>query len=141
MPTKAINFFLLDVKFSLKNRKILKEWLENIALGYKYRIIELNYIFCSDSHLLKINKQFLGHDTLTDIISFDYSVKNGEIKGEIYISVERIKENSKLYNATFSEELNRVIVHGLLHLLGYHDDSEVNKQEMREKEDYYLSLL
>lgn len=140
MPTKAINFFLQDVNIDLKNRNKIREWLKNVADSEKCKISNLNYIFCTDSYLLGINQNFLNHNTLTDVISFDYSVRKDELQGEIYISTERVKDNSKEYNVIFIEELKRVMVHGLLHLIGYEDDSEDKKKIMREKEDYYLYL-
>lgn len=102
---------------------------------------ELNYIFCSDIFLHEINKTYLGHHTYTDIITFDYSEKNShEIEGEIYISVDRVKENAVTYQKTFHQELHRVIIHGVLHLLGYGDKTGEEQKEMRKKEEACLSL-
>jgi len=100
---------------------------------------ELNYIFCSDAYLLQINQQYLNHDTYTDIITFDNSETEKVITGDIFISIERIRENAAKYNITEADELHRVIIHGALHLLGYKDKTAVTKQKMTEKEDFYLS--
>jgi rRNA maturation RNase YbeY len=104
------------------------------------KLTSLNYIFCSDLYLLKINQEYLKHDTLTDIITFDYSQKSN-LEGEVYISIERVKENSEIFKRPFAEELHRVIIHGLLHLIGYADKSDAEKAQMRKKEEACLSLL
>jgi probable rRNA maturation factor len=103
-------------------------------------INEINYIFCSDSYLLSLNKGFLKHNTLTDIITFDNSEGTGSMEGEIYISIERVKENATKYDVSFEDELNRVMIHGILHLLGYKDKKPSEKALMRKKEEAYLSL-
>jgi len=100
----------------------------------------LNYIFCSDTYLHKINLEYLKHDTLTDIITFDYSEKK-QISGDIFISIDRIKENAPKFNQSTDIELNRVLIHGVLHLLGYKDKTPKEKETMRAKEDFYLTLL
>uniref|UniRef100_UPI0030DAA519 rRNA maturation RNase YbeY n=1 Tax=uncultured Planktosalinus sp. TaxID=1810935 RepID=UPI0030DAA519 len=99
-----------------------------------FKLGEISYVFCDDEYLHKLNIQYLNHDTLTDIISFDYTVDE-EIIGDIYISIERVRENAKEFNSTFEDELARVIIHGVLHLLGYKDKTELEKLEMRQKED------
>jgi rRNA maturation RNase YbeY len=113
------------------------QWLETIAGEHGYRLGDLNYIFCSDEHLLKINQDFLQHDTYTDIITFDYVVAK-LISGDIYISTERVQENADELEQSFDRELRRVMIHGLLHLIGYGDKTEEEKKEMRMAEDKAL---
>jgi len=118
----------------------LREWVVSTASEEGFSIGELGFVFCDDSFLHNINIEFLEHDTFTDIITFDYSDKNF-IAGEVYISVERVLENTKLYNQDFIMEIHRIIIHGVLHLLGYKDKCSEDKKQMTLKEDYYLSLL
>ena len=117
-----------------------KKWIEGIVLSENKSLGNIVFVFCNDQFLLEKNIKYLNHNTLTDVISFDYSTKN-KIHGDILISVERVKENARLYNQKFSTELNRVMAHGLLHLLGYKDKSEAEAKIMRSKENYYLSKL
>ena len=117
-----------------------KKWIEGIVLSENKSLGNIVFVFCNDQFLLEKNIKYLNHNTLTDVISFDYSTKN-KIHGDILISVERVKENARLYNQKFSTELNRVMAHGLLHLLGYKDKSEEDAKIMRSKENYYLSKL
>ena len=133
-----INFNYI-VKFTCTNEKFLSQWMAASILSESKKLGELNYIFCNDTYLLDLNRKHLNHDTLTDIISFDDSLGN-QISGEIYISIDRIKENAKEYNVSFLDELHRVMIHGILHFCGYNDKSKEEKRIMREKEDYYLSL-
>ncbi|HEU5292637.1 MAG TPA: rRNA maturation RNase YbeY, partial [Cyclobacteriaceae bacterium] len=105
------------------------------------RLNSLNYIFCSDEYLKEINIEYLNHKTYTDIITFNYNPGEGELEGEIYISVDRVRENAKTFKSEFQTELHRVIIHGVLHLIGFNDKSKSEKAVMREKEDSYLSLL
>src|SRR4051812_18042535 len=114
----TINFQSQTVKFTLKNKTSIRNWLTKAASKEKKTIGELAYIFCNDEELLVLNQQFLNHDTLTDIITFDYSDEE-KVSGEIYISIERVKENTKKFKVDFDLELRRVMIHGLLHLLGY----------------------
>lgn len=107
----------------------------------KGHIGSINFIFCSDEYLFQLNQKYLKHDTYTDIITFDSSVEETEISGDIFISLERVKENSKQFSGSFVKELHRVMIHGILHLLGYKDKSPKDKEAMSGKEDYYLSLL
>lgn len=126
--------------FKLDNNTIHKEWISSTILSEEYEVGEINYVFCSDDYLLDINKKFLDHDTLTDIITFDYT--NGNvINGEIYISTERVKENAVDYGVSFDHELRRVIIHGILHLCGYGDKSSSEKSIMRDIEDKYLKIF
>lgn len=139
----AINFFTKDIKFSLKRKTDLRAWLAATAKKEGFEISELNYIFCSDKFLYNINKKYLHHDDYTDIITFDLSTRHPEQKvgltGEIFISIHRIKENAKLYNTTFHNEINRVMIHGVLHLCGYKDKTKAQKATMRKKEEFYIS--
>ena len=125
--------------FEIADKSILKKWIKKVVKQEGSVIAELNFIFCDDEYLLEKNKTFLKHDTLTDIITFDYSEKN-TLTGDVYISIERVKENAQNYEVSFKNELHRVIIHGVLHLLGYKDKDEKHQKEMREKEDFYLSL-
>tara|TARA_B100000927_G_scaffold78394_1_gene62395 strand:+ start:1094 stop:1498 length:405 start_codon:yes stop_codon:yes gene_type:complete len=125
---------------NLKKIKENKKWIEGIVLSENKSLGNIVFVFCNDQFLLEKNIKYLNHNTLTDVISFDYSTKN-KIHGDILISVERVKENARLYNQKFSTELNRVMAHGLLHLLGYKDKSEEDAKIMRSKENYYLSKL
>ena len=141
MPVSKINFFADGVNYTLKSKKTIREWLANSAKTEGYIIKELSYIFCSDDALLEINQAFLNHDTLTDIITFDNSEKKNEIIGEIYISIERIQENAEKYKTETSQELRRVMIHGVMHLCGYKDKSTTDKSIMKNKEDEYLGTI
>ena len=125
---------------NLEGVKENKKWIEGIVLSENKSLGNIVFVFCNDQFLLEKNIKYLNHNALTDVISFDYSTKN-KIHGDILISVERVKENARLYNQKFSTELNRVMAHGLLHLLGYKDKSEEDAKIMRSKENYYLSKL
>lgn len=135
MPKPKILFFEENVDFKLPHKKQHKDWLVRIAASEKHNIKTLNYVFADDAFVLQINQQYLQHDTYTDIITFDNSIDSKEIEGEIYISVERVLENSNTENTTFDHELRRVMVHGLLHLCGYDDKTEEDIIAMRKKED------
>lgn len=134
----AIHLFEEDIQVKIKNKLALKKWLKNTIEKEKQKLGELNYIFCSDKYLLDMNVSYLNHDTFTDIITFDNSETEGLIEGDIFISVERVEENAKKFGVSFSEELNRVMVHGVLHLLGYKDKKKAEQEKMREMENYYL---
>ena len=116
-------------------------WLENTVKTEGYDLISLSYIYCSDEYLYKINLEYLEHDYYTDIITFDNSEDQASIEGDLFISVDRVTENAKNQSISFSEEINRVMIHGVLHLLGYKDKTDAEKLIMREKENAYLSLL
>lgn len=105
-----------------------------------FTIGDINYIFCDDEYLLKINLEYLNHDTLTDIITFDY-VEKGVLSGDIYISIERVRENSEIFSVPFEQELHRVLAHGVLHLCGYKDKSDEDAAVMRKKEDFAIQLF
>lgn len=136
-----IHFHYEEIAFKVSKATQVKSWLKSVAVGEGQSIKEINYIFCSDPYLLQINRDHLDHDYLTDIITFDNSEISGKIESDIFISIDRVKENAAQYEASFETELKRVMVHGLLHLLGYKDKSAKEKQQMRAKEDHYLSLL
>lgn len=141
MKNKSIIFFSERISFLLKNKKKLREWIIFSVQLEKKEPGDINYIFCNDECLHDLNIKYLNHDTYTDIITFNYSENTYEISGDIYISIERVKENAQKFEATFPEELYRVMIHGVLHLLGYKDKTRIDAQIMRDKEDYYLSLL
>lgn len=136
-----VHFFSEDIEFSLSEKVTVTEWLSEIISSHQYKLEELNYIFCNDHYLHGINKQYLDHDTLTDIITFDNSDKQGTIEADIFVSIERVKENAFTYSKSFDLELYRVLVHGLLHLLGFKDKSNDEILEMRKNEEACLSLL
>ncbi|WP_138432535.1 rRNA maturation RNase YbeY [Winogradskyella algicola] len=130
--------FNYETDFKLENETQMSEWISKSINSENCKEGELNYIFCSDDYLHKINVDFLNHDTLTDIISFDYSVGK-ELHGDIYISVERVEDNAIDFDVSFEDELARVMIHGILHYCGYKDKSEEDAKLMRSKEEYYLS--
>lgn len=132
-------YYFSENNFILKNKLKIKKWLKNTIIEEKTKLGDINYIFCSDEQLLKINIEYLNHDFYTDIITFDYR-KNDTISGDIFISIDRIKENSGINNTNFEDELNRVLVHGILHIIGYKDKSPEDSKLMRKKENYYLTL-
>ena len=135
---QKIHFYFHDRKPSLKERKKLKKVIENLFSAERKRLGTLAYIFCSDKYLLEINKGFLKHDFYTDVITFDLSETSKEIIGEVYISIDRIKENAKHMEVSFKEELHRIIFHGALHLCGYNDKTKTEIAIIRGKEDKYL---
>lgn len=135
----AINFFEEDITYKLKNKIAVRKWITDTIKEEGYRLSELNYIFCSDEYLLQINRQYLDHDTYTDIVTFDNSEKPGFIVSDIFISIDRIRENAGKFSVTEAQELHRVLIHGALHLLGYKDKSTTDKKKMTAKEDFYLA--
>ncbi|NQX85232.1 MAG: rRNA maturation RNase YbeY [Flavobacteriaceae bacterium] len=132
--------FNYEVEFKLNNEIRYKEWITDSISSEGFVLGDINYVFCDDDYLHKINVEYLNHDTLTDIISFDYSVGK-ELHGDIFISVERVEENSRDFGVTFENELQRVIIHGVLHYCGYKDKSENDSKEMRVKEEYYMGVF
>lgn len=132
--------FNYETDFKLSKAQDFSKWISNVIVSEDCREGDINYIFCSDDYLHDINLKYLNHDTLTDIISFDYSVGK-ELHGDIYISIDRVADNAKDFNVEFSEELKRVMVHGVLHYCGYKDKSESDKLTMRSKEDFYINQL
>lgn len=137
----AVNFFTEDIKFNLPNKLKRKAWLNNIAKTEGFKIAELSYIFCSDEYLNKMNLDYFDHDTLTDIITFDNSEEEGIIEGDIFISIDRVRDNAKQLNLTEEIELSRVISHGLFHLMGYKDKTKTQILEMRGKEEFAIELF
>ena len=135
----AIVFFEEDINYKLKHKVLIRQWLSDAIAAEGFKLSALSYIFCSDPYLLSMNRQFLDHDTFTDIISFDNSELDSVLSGDIFISLDRIRENAIKYNVTDSDELHRVMIHGALHLLGYGDKSIAEKQQMTEKENFYLA--
>ena len=134
-----INFFAEDISFNLKRKGFVRTWIRDTIIAENHRLKLLNFIFCSDAYLLNINQQYLKHDSYTDIITFDNSDMEQEIVGDIFISLDRIRENAKELDVNETDELHRVMVHGTLHLLGYPDKGKSAKALMTEKEDLYLS--
>tara|TARA_A100001391_G_scaffold77961_2_gene50317 strand:+ start:387 stop:803 length:417 start_codon:yes stop_codon:yes gene_type:complete len=132
--------FNFETDFELKSRMKIQKWISEIIISEGFEEGEVLYIFCDDEYLHKLNVSFLGHDTLTDIISFDYRVGK-QINGEIYISVERVAENSKDFKTNFEDELHRVMIHGILHFCGYKDKTALEEGAMRSKEDEALKKL
>jgi probable rRNA maturation factor len=137
----AIHFFSEEIKFDLPNKLKRKNWLKNLASSEQYKIGELNYIFCSDEYLHQVNVDYLNHDTYTDIITFDNSDLENVIEGDIFISIDRVKENAKNLNEIESNELSRVISHGLFHLMGYKDKTKEQAAVMRKKEEFAIQLF
>lgn len=134
-----VRYFTEDVKFTFKNRLLNNRWLRTVAESEIKTLGDVNIIFCSDSYILDTNIKYLGHDYFTDIITFDYC-EGKVISGDLFISVDSVRENSIFYGTSFDQELNRVMVHGILHLIGYDDHTESDIAVMRSKEDYYLNL-
>lgn len=132
-------FFHSECTFKFDRETETTQWVKKCIENENKKIGELNFIFCTDAYLLEKNIHFLDHNTYTDIITFDYC-EGDIINGDLFISVERVKENASHYEVNFNDELARVIIHGTLHLLGYKDKTEEEKKEMRSKEDFYLSL-
>jgi len=135
-----VHFFYNEVQFKLKNPRKVTNWIKRVVEKEGSSIKEINYVFCSDSYLLTLNRSFLSHNTLTDILTFDHSNDVSVLEGEIYISIERVKENAEKYDVAFEDELGRVMIHGVLHLLGYKDKKIAEKALMRKKEEACLSL-
>ena len=131
--------FEIAIKYSLKEKRRIKEWLNLVAFEEGSKIQNLNFLIVGDKRMIHFNKTYLNHDYSTDIITFDNS-ENKKISGDIVISIERVKENSKKYKVKLEDELRRVMAHGLLHLLGYDDKNEKEKKRIRKKENYYLEM-
>jgi probable rRNA maturation factor len=132
--------FNYETDFNLDNEEAIAAWLGNVITSENKKEGEINYIFCDDEYLHKINVEYLDHDTLTDIISFDYSMGN-ELHGDIFVSIERVKDNATDFNVAFEEELKRVLVHGILHYCGYKDKGEAEEILMRSKEDEKIAMF
>ena len=133
-----VSYFFEDTNFKFNRRRLTSQWLKFTAESEIKRIGQVNIIFCSDNYILDINQKYLQHDYFTDIITFDYC-EGKTLSGDLFISVDTVRENAIFYGTEFDDELNRVIVHGLLHIIGYDDHSEEDQKTMRSKEDYYLA--
>ena len=133
-----IHFFYENTSEIIEEK--IKPWIEKIIITEEKRLGEINYIFCDDEYLLKINQDYLQHDYYTDIITFD-NVRGKTISGEIFVSLQRIKDNASLISKNYEEEKKRVIAHGILHLCGYKDKTDEQQKEMRAKEDFYLNIF
>lgn len=135
----AIYFSTENIAFDLKNKLKVKKWISDIIKAQNKKVGDISYLFCDDAYLIEVNRTYLDHDTYTDIITFDY-VEDDLISGDIMISVERVKENAQLFNTSFNQELHRVIIHGILHLLGQGDKTDKQAAQMRKKEEAALAL-
>jgi len=136
-----ISFYLEDTSYYLRSKKNIRKWITQVILSEGKKTGVINFVICSDKYLLELNQEYLNHNTYTDTITFDYSEDDKAIIGDVFISIDRIKENAKSYSQKLSTELHRVMCHGVLHLLGFADKTEKQSLQMRDKEDYYLSLL
>lgn len=141
MKRPPIHFFNEDVNYVLKDKTKIRQWISDTVIAEGYELDELNFIFCSDDYLLVMNQQYLQHDTYTDVITFDNAETENTITGDIFISIDRIKDNARQFSSTVAAELNRVMIHGTLHLLGYPDKGKAAKAIMTAKEDHYLAVL
>lgn len=140
MAIKNISFFTQDITFNLLQKQKVREWVNRAVLEEGFsRVSELNFIFCSDDYLLDINKQYLHHDTYTDIVTFDSSEEEDVIAGDIFISIDRVRDNAQKFNVSETDELHRVIIHGVMHLCGYLDKKKEDKEMMTAKENEYLA--
>ena len=134
-----VSYFNEDTKFDFKEKRLTNRWLKLVAESEIRRLGDISIIFCSDNYILDVKMKYVQHDYFTDIITFDYC-EGDTVSGDLFISVDSVRENAAFYGTEFKDELNRVIVHGVLHLIGYDDHSEEDIKEMRAKENYYLSL-
>ena len=132
--------FTYETSFELNNEPEFKDWIKRVALSEGFVASEIAYIFCDDEYLLNINKKYLDHDTYTDIISFDYTEKK-HLKGDVFISIERVQDNAQSYGVAFEEELKRVMIHGVLHYCGYNDKTATEKSLMRKKENEKINMF
>lgn len=135
-----VSFTAHKINFTLKQKKKLADWIQKVVLANRHYPVEIAYIFCDDEFLFTLNREYLNHKTLTDIITFNYN-SGFHISGDIFISVERVRENAIKYKIPFEDELHRVMVHGVLHLIGFNDKSETEKKKMVKKENESLSFL
>jgi len=136
----SINFHTEDTDYNLDNKRSIQKWITFVINDQEHSLGTINYILCSDEYLLAMNQKYLNHDTYTDVITFDYSTPK-VISGDIFISIERVHENARLFKKTLIDELSRVMVHGVLHLCGYKDKSLDESAEMRKMEDHYLAFV
>lgn len=136
----AILFYVQDITYKLSGKRKIKEWIKQVISLHHKKYGEINIILTGDNKLLELNKSFLNRNYYTDIITFDYSIQN-KVSGDLFISIERIKENSEKYRITIDKELKRIIIHGILHLLGYRDKNKKEKAKMRMMEERYLKII
>ena len=136
-----VHFAFADAKITLSSRSQIKQVISQMFEEHSKELESLLYVFCSDEYLLNLNQQFLKHETYTDIITFNLSEVKQPVTGEVYVSVDRVRENATLFNTSTRNEVQRVILHGALHLCGYKDKTKQQKEAMREKENFYLSRL
>jgi len=136
-----ISYFFEGVSEFRLSRLKVRKWLKSVVELEGKKVGDISIVFCSDEYLLKMNNDYLNHDNFTDVITFDYNVGGSVIYGDIFISIDRVRENANTLKVSFSDELHRIIVHGVLHLLGYSDKSRAERVAMEEKENYYLPLL
>jgi rRNA maturation RNase YbeY len=136
-----IQFFSEGIPFTLKNKAKIRNWLNSVIREEKKNPWYTNFIFCSDDYLLELNRTYLHQETLTDILTFPYQDDKDTISGDIFISIDRVKDNAEEFRQDFEKELQRVMVHGVLHLIGYSDQGKTKKKIMREREDYYLEKV
>ena len=136
----SINYFSQSLSFKVPNPRKTSSWIKSAVVKEKHQVGEINFVFCTDEELYRMNLEYLKHKTYTDIITFDTGDVPGVIEGEIYISIERVRDNAERFGKAFEDELRRVMIHGVLHLLGFKDKSTSHKIQMRKKEDAYLSL-
>ena len=134
-----VRYFTEDIKFDFKEKMFTKRWLKMVAESEIRKLGDINVIFCSDPYILDVNMKYLQHDYFTDIITFDYC-EGDVLSGDLFISIDTVKDNAQFYGTDFPDELNRVIVHGVLHLIGYDDHTDQDIKVMRSKEDYYLQM-
>ncbi len=134
-----VKYFNEDIKFDFKNKLLNNKWFRFVAQSEVRVLGDINVIFCSDNYILDVNMRYLQHDYFTDIITFDYC-EGKVLSGDLFISIDSVRDNASFYGAEFEEELNRVMVHGILHLIGYDDHTPGEQKQMREKENYYLAL-
>jgi probable rRNA maturation factor len=140
MTEEIIDVETEDINFELTNYHQVSTWIKQVIHNYNFNLGAVTYIFCSDNYLHQINVEYLDHDTFTDIITFDNADEDGTIEGDIFVSVERVSENAQEFGIAFEEELHRVMIHGILHLLGFDDSTHELKAAMRQEEDKCLSL-
>ena len=136
----SLHFYSADIDFSLDNPDLVTKWIQTVIRNHERMTGKITYLFCSDDYILDVNKRFLDHDTYTDIITFD-NVEGNLVSGDILISIDRVGENARQFGVSFSQELHRVLVHGVLHLLGFKDKSEEDSKMMRAKENESLQIL
>jgi probable rRNA maturation factor len=139
--SSLISFYTESTNYTLKDKNKIRSWIASAIKKEKKKLGPVNFIICSDKYLLKLNNEYLEHDYYTDIITFDNSDIKNTISGDIFISIDRVRDNAKTFSKSLKNELHRVIIHGILHLIGYNDKSPQQKKIMTSKEDYYLSLL